>query len=145
MAQHLQFPVIALWVKYFLQSGELFGLVFFKNVFICFWGGLFAFLISRKHAFYSISTPWSPHCKLEYVWLFIFKVTLLWFLFNIETMNQAPPARKLEEVLHLAELCIEVLQQNEEHHAEVMTCFTCPVKLPIMLCRSGNSTEVPCP
>uniref|UniRef100_A0A8C3I898 Calcium dependent secretion activator 2 n=1 Tax=Chrysemys picta bellii TaxID=8478 RepID=A0A8C3I898_CHRPI len=29
------------------------------------------------------------------------------------------PARKLEEVLHLAELCIEVLQQNEEHHAEV--------------------------
>ncbi|XP_034876907.1 calcium-dependent secretion activator 2 isoform X7 [Mirounga leonina] len=35
-----------------------------------------------------------------------------------ETMNQAPPARKLEEVLHLAELCIEVLQQNEEHHAE---------------------------
>ncbi|XP_076976148.1 calcium-dependent secretion activator 2 isoform X14 [Tamandua tetradactyla] len=35
-----------------------------------------------------------------------------------ETMNQATPARKLEEVLHLAELCIEVLQQNEEHHAE---------------------------
>ncbi|NWZ33267.1 CAPS2 protein, partial [Brachypodius atriceps] len=36
-----------------------------------------------------------------------------------ETMNQATPARKLEEVLHLAELCIEVLQQNEEHHSEV--------------------------
>ncbi|XP_025235451.1 calcium-dependent secretion activator 2 isoform X4 [Piliocolobus tephrosceles] len=35
-----------------------------------------------------------------------------------ETMNQASPARKLEEILHLAELCIEVLQQNEEHHAE---------------------------
>uniref|UniRef100_A0A8C6B8I8 Calcium dependent secretion activator 2 n=1 Tax=Monodon monoceros TaxID=40151 RepID=A0A8C6B8I8_MONMO len=35
-----------------------------------------------------------------------------------ETMNQATPARKLEEVLHLAELCVEVLQQNEEHHAE---------------------------
>ncbi|XP_058385060.1 calcium-dependent secretion activator 2 isoform X5 [Diceros bicornis minor] len=35
-----------------------------------------------------------------------------------KTMNQATPARKLEEVLHLAELCIEVLQQNEEHHAE---------------------------
>lgn len=41
--------------------------------------------------------------------------------FFTETMNQATPARKLEEVLHLAELCIEVLQQNEEHHAEVMT------------------------
>uniref|UniRef100_A0A8C8SQL8 Calcium dependent secretion activator 2 n=1 Tax=Pelusios castaneus TaxID=367368 RepID=A0A8C8SQL8_9SAUR len=36
-----------------------------------------------------------------------------------EILNQATPARKLEEVLHLAELCIEVLQQNEEHHAEV--------------------------
>ncbi|XP_066846822.1 calcium-dependent secretion activator 2 isoform X5 [Anser cygnoides] len=35
-----------------------------------------------------------------------------------EAMNQATPARKLEEVLHLAELCIEVLQQNEEHHSE---------------------------
>ncbi|XP_074683710.1 calcium-dependent secretion activator 2 isoform X8 [Strix aluco] len=35
-----------------------------------------------------------------------------------ETMNQATPARKLEEILHLAELCIEVLQQNEEHHSE---------------------------
>ncbi|XP_032257557.1 calcium-dependent secretion activator 2 isoform X3 [Phoca vitulina] len=40
-----------------------------------------------------------------------------------ETMNQAPPARKLEEVLHLAELCIEVLQQNEEHHAEGREAF----------------------
>lgn len=61
-------------------------------------------------------------------------------------MNQAPPARKLEEVLHLAELCIEVLQQNEEHHAEVMTCSNCHIKLHIMLCCSGNNTEgVACP
>ncbi|XP_025922827.1 calcium-dependent secretion activator 2 isoform X10 [Apteryx rowi] len=41
-----------------------------------------------------------------------------------ETMNQATPARKLEEVLHLAELCIEVLQQNEEHHSEGREAFT---------------------
>ena len=27
--------------------------------------------------------------------------------------------KKLEDLIHLAELCIEVLQQNEEHHAEV--------------------------
>ncbi|XP_029088863.1 calcium-dependent secretion activator 2 isoform X11 [Monodon monoceros] len=40
-----------------------------------------------------------------------------------ETMNQATPARKLEEVLHLAELCVEVLQQNEEHHAEGREAF----------------------
>ena len=34
MAKHLPFPVIALWVKYFLQSGELICFVL-KNVFIC--------------------------------------------------------------------------------------------------------------
>ncbi|XP_061496117.1 calcium-dependent secretion activator 2 isoform X3 [Rhineura floridana] len=35
-----------------------------------------------------------------------------------EILNQASPSVKLEEVIHLAELCIEVLQQNEEHHSE---------------------------
>lgn len=61
-------------------------------------------------------------------------------------MNQATPARKLEEVLHLAELCIEVLQQNEEHHAEVMPCFNCHIKPCIMLRDSRNGTEdVACP
>jgi len=29
------------------------------------------------------------------------------------------PADRLEDIIHLAGLCIEVLQQNEEHHAEV--------------------------
>ncbi|XP_053107770.1 calcium-dependent secretion activator 2 isoform X7 [Hemicordylus capensis] len=37
---------------------------------------------------------------------------------DTETLNQASPSVKLEEVIHLAELCIEVLQQNEEHHSE---------------------------
>ncbi|XP_013399919.1 calcium-dependent secretion activator 1 [Lingula anatina] len=32
--------------------------------------------------------------------------------------DDVPPERKLDDVIHLAELCIEVLQQNEEHHAE---------------------------
>ncbi|XP_058883229.1 calcium-dependent secretion activator 2-like isoform X8 [Acipenser ruthenus] len=35
-----------------------------------------------------------------------------------DTMNQAAPAKKLEDVMRLGELCIEVLQQNEEHHSE---------------------------
>ena len=65
---------------------------------------------------------------------------VLFFFFNTETMNQATPARKLEEVLHLAELCIEVLQQNEEHHAEVMTQSQ-SIKFPQELCHSGDSTE----
>ncbi|MGH0132095.1 UNVERIFIED_CONTAM: hypothetical protein FKN15_018189 [Acipenser sinensis] len=37
-----------------------------------------------------------------------------------DTMNQAAPAKKLEDVMRLGELCIEVLQQNEEHHSEVL-------------------------
>lgn len=55
-------------------------------------------------------------------------------------MNQASPARKLEEVLHLAELCIEVLQQNEEHHAEVMTRSQ-NIKFPLGLCHSGAALK----
>ncbi|KAM4651507.1 calcium-dependent secretion activator 1 isoform 32-T32 [Discoglossus pictus] len=33
------------------------------------------------------------------------------------------PAKKLEDTIRLAELVIEVLQQNEEHHAEVRNAF----------------------
>lgn len=33
--------------------------------------------------------------------------------------NLATPAKKLEHVIRLAELVIEVLQQNQDHHAEV--------------------------
>nr|XP_032819042.1 calcium-dependent secretion activator 1 isoform X18 [Petromyzon marinus] len=33
------------------------------------------------------------------------------------------PAKKLEDVIHLAELVIDVLQQNEEHHAEGREAF----------------------
>ncbi|XP_063783253.1 calcium-dependent secretion activator 2 isoform X2 [Pseudophryne corroboree] len=38
-----------------------------------------------------------------------------------ESMNQEDPSKKLQDVLHLAELCIEVLQQNEEHHSEAFS------------------------
>ncbi len=31
-----------------------------------------------------------------------------------------PPMKKLEDLIHLAELCVDLLQQNEEHYAEVM-------------------------
>ena len=30
-----------------------------------------------------------------------------------------PPMKKLEDLIHLAELCVDLLQQNEEHYAEV--------------------------
>lgn len=29
------------------------------------------------------------------------------------------PNKKLEDLIHLAELCVDLLQQNEEHYAEV--------------------------
>lgn len=29
------------------------------------------------------------------------------------------PQKKLEDLVHLAELCVDLLQQNEEHYAEV--------------------------
>ncbi|XP_030647978.1 calcium-dependent secretion activator 2 isoform X3 [Chanos chanos] len=35
--------------------------------------------------------------------------------------NQAPPEKRLEDMLRLGELCIEVLQQNEEHHSEAFS------------------------
>ena len=31
-----------------------------------------------------------------------------------------PPARKLEDLIRLAELCVDLLRQNEEFYAEVM-------------------------
>nr|DBA31246.1 TPA: hypothetical protein GDO54_007123 [Pyxicephalus adspersus] len=38
-----------------------------------------------------------------------------------ESINQDDPSKKLKDVIHLAELCIEVLQQNEEHHSEAFS------------------------
>uniref|UniRef100_A0A4W4EN82 Ca2+-dependent activator protein for secretion b n=1 Tax=Electrophorus electricus TaxID=8005 RepID=A0A4W4EN82_ELEEL len=37
--------------------------------------------------------------------------------------NLATPAKKLEHVIRLAELVLEVLQQNQDHHAEVSKAF----------------------
>ncbi|XP_040199666.1 calcium-dependent secretion activator 2 isoform X15 [Rana temporaria] len=41
-----------------------------------------------------------------------------------ESINQDDPSKKLRDVIHLAELCIEVLQQNEEHHSEGKEAFS---------------------
>ncbi|XP_053317887.1 calcium-dependent secretion activator 2 isoform X1 [Spea bombifrons] len=40
-----------------------------------------------------------------------------------ESMTQECPSKKLEDVLHLAELCVEVLQQNEEHHSDAFSSW----------------------
>lgn len=33
--------------------------------------------------------------------------------------SQVPPEKRLEDMMRLGELCMEVLQQNDEHHSEV--------------------------
>ncbi|KPP71856.1 hypothetical protein Z043_109193, partial [Scleropages formosus] len=40
---------------------------------------------------------------------------------KIEVDPQASPEKKLEDVVRLGELCIDVLQQNDEHHAEAFS------------------------
>nr|XP_015208000.1 PREDICTED: calcium-dependent secretion activator 2 isoform X4 [Lepisosteus oculatus] len=40
-----------------------------------------------------------------------------------DTINLGAPTKKLEDVIRLGELCIEVLQQNEEHHSEGNEAF----------------------
>lgn len=48
------------------------------------------------------------------------QIVMMTILFFQETSGpDVSPAEKLEKVLQLAELCIELIQQNEEHHAEV--------------------------
>ena len=37
--------------------------------------------------------------------------------------EELDPKKKLDSLMHLAELCIEVIQQNEEYHAEVCLYF----------------------
>lgn len=34
-----------------------------------------------------------------------------------------PPSKKLEDLIRLAELCVDLLQQNEEHYSEVLVGF----------------------
>ena len=52
------------------------------------------------------------------------------------------PAKKLEDTIRLAELVIEVLQQNEEHHAEVSTTHTCTHTHTPVHTRTGTHTHV---
>ncbi|KAG1933297.1 calcium-dependent secretion activator [Pimephales promelas] len=40
---------------------------------------------------------------------------------QIEDSSQASPEKRLEDMIRLGELCIEVLQQNDEHHSEAFS------------------------
>ncbi|XP_036962661.1 calcium-dependent secretion activator 2 isoform X9 [Acanthopagrus latus] len=43
---------------------------------------------------------------------------------QIKVDTQAPPEKRLEDMMRLGELCIEVLQQNDEHHSEGREAFS---------------------
>ncbi|MBN3318674.1 CAPS2 protein, partial [Atractosteus spatula] len=51
------------------------------------------------------------HCVQEHMPYFFVYI-------SVDTINLGAPTKKLEDVIRLGELCIEVLQQNEEHHSE---------------------------
>lgn len=51
---------------------------------------------------------------------------LIFHIFPPEDLNGETivlPSKKLEDLIHLAELCVDLLQQNEEHYAEVSQRF----------------------
>ncbi|KAL5281916.1 CADPS2 family protein [Megaselia abdita] len=43
---------------------------------------------------------------------------------DFSTGAVVPPSKKLEDLIHLAELCVDLLQQNEEHYAEAFAWFS---------------------
>ena len=47
--------------------------------------------------------------------LFFVVVSFTENMYNPDTT----PKKKIEDLVHLADLCIDLLQQNEEHHSEV--------------------------
>jgi len=52
--------------------------------------------------------------------VYFFKENNLHFFLKESLYNpDTAPKKKVEDLIHLAELCIDMIQQNEEHHAEV--------------------------
>uniref|UniRef100_A0A671ULW6 Calcium dependent secretion activator 2 n=1 Tax=Sparus aurata TaxID=8175 RepID=A0A671ULW6_SPAAU len=49
------------------------------------------------------------------------RLSSLIFHENLKVDPQAPPEKRLEDMMRLGELCIEVLQQNDEHHSEAFS------------------------
>jgi len=53
------------------------------------------------------------------VCIFLKKIIYIFFLKESLYNPDTAPKKKVEDLIHLAELCIDMIQQNEEHHAEV--------------------------
>lgn len=47
----------------------------------------------------------------------------IFLVLESEMDENATPGKKLEDLIHLAELCVDLLQQNNENYAEVSCNF----------------------
>lgn len=47
------------------------------------------------------------------------KIIVYYFVEDLRGETIVSPSKKLNDLIHLAELCVDLLQQNEEHYAEV--------------------------
>ncbi|XP_063053069.1 calcium-dependent secretion activator 2 isoform X2 [Engraulis encrasicolus] len=73
-----------------------------------------------------INTPFPPDDMRKLVQKCLEKAALINYsqltdYAQIEASSQAPPAKRLEETMRLGELCMDVLQQNDEHHSEAFS------------------------
>lgn len=62
-------------------------------------------------------------------------------LFIVEDLRgetMVSPSKKLDDLIHLAELCVDLLQQNEEHYAEVSTQRFSEITIDINELRPNN-------
>jgi hypothetical protein len=74
-------------------------------------------------------TRLSSEAKIEGEWLVTSSRTINYFNVPAEDLRGetlVPPSKKLDDLIHLAELCVDLLQQNEEHYAEVSVVFYSP-------------------
>lgn len=55
-----------------------------------------------------------------------------------------PPSKKLEDLIHLTELCVDLLQQNEEHYAEVREKRKIIASLTIIICHTPRKITSSC-
>ncbi|XP_059392961.1 calcium-dependent secretion activator 2 isoform X9 [Carassius carassius] len=73
-----------------------------------------------------ISTPVPPEEMCKIVQKCLEKAALINYsqlteYAKIEDSSQASPEKRLEDMIRLGELCMEVLQQNDEHHSEAFS------------------------
>lgn len=62
-------------------------------------------------------------CYLRKYLIDLITITLFLVIDDLRGEVVVTPSKKLEDLIHLAELCVDLLQQNEEHYAEVRLLF----------------------